>query len=255
MITSSTWQMIKKTKESREHLHGLPVITWYGGEHNPDLLMPCLWDHAASLNKIKWSSAVKKEWLCSDTSLSEISSGPPLNDTVLLLGSLGTLLDSLNNWRRKCPSFGFNLYTKCCRTHSRSAPPGEKNNHSPHSLQGKSSMCYIHPICNWKNPLFFSLRWQCLQFICDFLRLTCLPWDACVSHYPSPSFSTPFWLGNVFLILWIRDCVSTLPALQEIQLLLIIKKDLVISIGKEFRTSAVFHNRDVKMWELSSSGH
>lgn len=46
-----------------------------------------------------------------------------------------------------------------------------------------------------------------------------------------------------------------LPAPQEIQLLLIIKKDLVISVGREFRTSAVFHHRDVKMWELGSSGH
>lgn len=53
-----------------------------------------------------------------------------------------------------------------------------------------------------------------------------------------------------------------LPAPQEIQPLLIIKKDLVISLGREFRTSAACggaglapHHRDVRMWKLGSNGH
>lgn len=108
---------------------------------------------------------------------------------MLLLGSLGTLLECLNNWKRKCPSFGFNLYTKCCRTCSRSAPAGEKTSCSPRSLQSKPNICYIHPICNWETPLFFSLRWQCPQFICDFLRLVsfveclCIPLPLSLSFY------------------------------------------------------------------------
>lgn len=103
---SSMWHMIKK--KNREHLQDLLVITWHGGEHNPELLMPCLWDHTASLNKIKMEFRNKKEWLCSDTSLSEISSGPPLNNAALLQ----VLWDPSYNWRRKRSSFGSHLYTK-----------------------------------------------------------------------------------------------------------------------------------------------
>lgn len=119
---------------------------------------------------------------------------------LIMLGSLGTLLDSLNNWRRKCSSFGFNLYTKCCRTLSRSAPAGDKNLiHLTVSRANQVFAISTQPVTE-KTPLLFSLRWQCPQFFCDFLRLACFLGKACVSHYPSPSLSTPFWLGNLFLI-------------------------------------------------------
>lgn len=73
----------KNKKQSAEQLHGLPVITWYGGEHNPELPMPCLWDHTASLNKIKVEFRNKKEQFCSDTIVSEVSRGPSLNNSEL----------------------------------------------------------------------------------------------------------------------------------------------------------------------------
>lgn len=112
-------------KKNREHLHVLPVITWHGGEHNAELLMPCLWDHTASLNKIKMEFRNKKEWLCSDTSLSEISSGPPLNKTALL----HVRWDPSYNWRRKHASFGSHLYTKCSSTSHQQHFSRWKNSH------------------------------------------------------------------------------------------------------------------------------
>lgn len=53
-----------------------------------------------------------------------------------------------------------------------------------------------------------------------------------------------------------------LPAPEEIQPLLLIKKVVVISLGREFRTSAactgaglVSHRGDVRVWELGSDGY
>lgn len=121
-------------------------------------------------------------------------------------------------------------------------------------------LLYLHNLCSStktkqnKNTFLFCFVFLSFGsapvFIGDFLRISCIQWGTCVSHCLSPSLSTPLCLENMFLILWNGACVSTLPAPQEIQPLLIIKKDLVISLGREFRTSAVHSGAD-----LVSQGH
>lgn len=172
---------LTKKKQSTEHLQVLPVITWHGREHNPDLLMPCLWDHAASLNKIKMEFRSVKEWLCSDTGLSEISSGPLLNDTVLLWGSLGTV--SLNNCTRKYLSFVHRVLL-----HITTGALKQVKKQSPQSLHSKRSICCNQPIYIadlWKSTILFPSDGSTSVFICDSLRVSCLQWKTHVSHYLS----------------------------------------------------------------------